>query len=186
MRKGNHTGAWLLCEDLLLKIKEAIVEEASGVLHREIEEDRIKLSADWVNMESQNEALERDMFLINNLLAEAPEMLWKQDEYIRAKETSGAKLDADTVAKIESIKKLSLAISYISVLMEHTTVIDNWVKDIEQMPLAQDPTDLLKSTLNNKRLELLKFFLKSKQFGSSLLSKEEFSMLSEVTCGQPA
>ncbi|MDG7005703.1 MAG: NAD(P) transhydrogenase subunit alpha, partial [Nitrososphaerota archaeon] len=94
------------CQELLIKMKEALVSEAIRVVHRELEAGRIKLNANWVNTEAPDEELKRDLLLLNKLSAEAPEMLRVQSEYVGAAERAGA-ADADTVARIEAVKKLA-------------------------------------------------------------------------------
>jgi hypothetical protein len=177
MQKGTSVPAWLLCEDIMTKMKEALVDEALTTLHNEIDSGRIKLDAKWINTESQTEALERDMFLINNLIEQAPNMLQVQNDYIMKNENAGAKMDAEKIEKLENVKRLSMAVSYISVLMRNATVIDDWIKTVEQLPQDSDSKSILKQTLDDERLDLVKFVLKTKPFNDGIFSEEELSIL---------
>ena len=168
--------AWLTCQELLIKMKEALVSEAIRVLHRELEAGRIKLNANWVNTEAPDEELKRDLLLLNKLSAEAPEMLRVQSEYVGAAERAGA-ADADTVARIEAVKKLSLAVSYISLLMGRARVLEDWLSEIEGKPAGANAYALLSGSLNSDRLETIAFVMESRGVSEGLFSEDESGLL---------
>ncbi len=180
MPKADDSPAWMLCEELMVKVKEAMVSEAIRVLHEEIDSGRIKLNAGWVNTESQTEELERAMFLINRLVEEAPKMLEAQSKYIAAAEAQDAKADAKTIENIESMKRLGMAVSYISALIGHVGVIDGWIKGIGNVPHINDMESVLKETLNEERLNTVKFIIATKALSRDLLSEDEARLLKDL------
>jgi hypothetical protein len=183
MSDKNAAPAWMLCEELMVDIKEAMVSEAIRTLHGEMNAGRIKLNAEWVNTESGTEELERNMFIINRLIEEAPKMLQAQNEYVVRAEAAGDRLDAKSVENVENVKRLGMAVSYISALMEHIAVIDGWIKSIGEKPNQDSQASILKETLSEERLATVKFVLETKALNRGLLDADELGMLKSLEQG---
>jgi hypothetical protein len=170
----NEIAAWIMCEDLLVKVKTELANEAIITLQKEVQAGRMKVEGKLVSsIETQSDA-ERDLFVANEIAAESDKMLQSYSDYIKEKESKPENLTAEDVQKIEIAKKLMLAVGEISLLIRYRVVAEEWILEIEGIPTINDPTELLAHTIHGKedeRFNVLDFALKRK----SLIEEEIFT-----------
>ncbi len=171
--------AWMQCEDMLNKIREELILEAVDTLHAEAAAGRIDIKGNVVTTPDKSGDLERDMFVINNLLEHESEMREKYTMYITEKESSG-ELDAYAVGRIEELKKFLLALTEITTLMHYSHQVNAWIEDARKLSSMDDPVKIIAATMahNEPRIELLAFVLKRKAFvKEEVLTDEERGIL---------
>ena len=172
--------AWILCEDVLVKLKEELGNEAIMLIQKEVKAGRMKVEGRMVSSEAASDA-ERDLFVASEIAKESAGMLRGYSDYILAKEASPAQLTAGDVEKMENVKRLMLAVSEIAMLMDYRRVAEEWILEIEGIPQIDDPSELLASTMHGRddeRFRVLEFALSRKSFiEDDILSEEEKEML---------
>ncbi len=162
---------WLECEELLAKIKEMLISRAIYVLHREIEENRLKVNDPSFNSVEANNGNASDLFIINNIIAREHEIYDTYTEYIKKTEAQGLE-DPNVVDSIEGLKKFMLAVSELSTLMEYAGIVNEWMVEANTDMRSKSVHETLARTMQNnqKRKEVLEFVLRysgSKEFGLS-------------------
>ncbi|HUC38850.1 MAG TPA: hypothetical protein VL944_01840 [Candidatus Acidoferrum sp.] len=172
--------AWIICEDLLVKVKAELANEAILVLQKEVKAGRMKVSGNLVSSEVQNDS-ERDLFVANEIAAESDEMLQSYGNYIKEKESKAHSLTSDEVIMMETTKRLMLAVQEITFLINYRTVTEEWILEIEGIPQIRDPVELLAHTIHGKeddRFSVLDFSLKRKSMkDEKVFTDDERSMM---------
>ena len=176
--------AWILCEDLLVKVKTELANEAIITLQNEVKSGRMKVDGNLVTANEITSEAERDLFVVTHIASESENMLKAYSEYIIKKETEPEKLNSEDVQKIETSKKLMLAVQEISLLVGYRQVAEEWILEIEGIPTIKDPVKLLGSTIrgiNDDRFEVLKFILKRKSIKEAkIFSDSEYKMMQDA------
>ncbi len=174
MSDNSGIAAWIICEDLLVKLKTELANEAIITLQNEVKAGRMKVEGSIIpKIETQGDS-ERDLFVANEIAAESEKMLQGYADYINSKESDPGKLTADEVIKIETAKKLMMAVQEISILINYRTVTEEWILEIEGIPTIDDPVKLLATTMHGKddeRFHVLDFAVKRR----SLIDEEIFT-----------
>lgn len=173
---GNEgIAAWIICEDLLVKVKAELANEAIITLQREVKAGRMKVSGRLVSAEASSDE-ERDLFVANEIAKESETMLRDYARYIKEKESDRPRITSEEVEKIDNAKKLMLAVEEIATLIHYRTVTEEWILEIEGIPNINDPTRLLASTMHGKedeRVSVLGFMLKRKSIKDEKIFAEE-------------
>jgi hypothetical protein len=176
--------AWILCEDLLVKVKTELANEAIITLQNEVKAGRMKVDGNLVTANEMTSEAERDLFVVTHIASESEAMLKAYSDYIIKKETSPERLNSDDVQKIENSKRLMLAVQEISLLVRYRQVAEEWILEIEGIPTIKDPVKLLGSTIrgvNDDRFEVLDFILKRKSIKEAkIFSDAEYGMIDEA------
>ncbi len=174
--------AWLLCENLLVDIKNELVLEAIDVLHGEIKEGRIEVNGGLVTASEGKEGIEKDLFIINKIVENGKATTEKFMEYIREKEGNSSELDEYAVHRIEDMKRFLIAVGKISYLMELSVVFNAWVDDAGREARITDPVEILERTVleNKERLPALEFVLGKKFRIDDAISENEKEILEKA------
>ncbi len=181
MQSNDKIAAWLICEDLLVKIKTELANEAIIILQNEVRSGRMKVDGKLVSqIEAQNDA-ERDLFVANEIAKESERMLTDYQHYIAQKENNPEHLRSKDVEDIEKAKKLMLAVHEITILINYRTVAEEWILEIEGIPQIDDPVTLLAHTIHGKedeRFAVLELASKRKSFKQEeVFTNEERGMI---------
>lgn len=171
--------AWLLCEDMLNRAKNEFITEAIEELNRAIEEKTIEVNGELISMPDRPSDTERDMFVINRLLAEYPKMKEQYGEYI---EKNADTKDPKKIEAIERLKRFLLSLDTIATLMRYSHEIDEWQHDVAMQVPATEPSKVMAKTIkgNRERSEILELALKSKTFEKEeIFTKEERQIISQ-------
>ncbi len=187
---GNEgIAAWIVCEDLLVKVKAELANEAIITLQKEVKAGRMKVGGKLVSSEVSSDD-ERDLFVANEIAKESETMLHDYARYIKEKESDKAKLTPDDVEKIDNAKKLMLAVEEIAMLIHYRMVTEEWILEIEEMPNIDDPAKLLASTMHGKeddRYSVLDFMLKRKSIkDEGIFTDEERKTMEDAQKGVAA
>src|SRR5208283_2497604 len=126
MPDNGGIAAWIVCEDLLVKVKTELANEAIITLQREVKEGRMKVQGSVIPKNEMQSDAERDLFVANEIAAESEKMLQSYADYIGSKESRPDKLTAEEVQKIETTKKLMMAVQEISILINYRAVTEEW------------------------------------------------------------
>ena len=164
MNDNEGIAAWIICEDLLVKVKAELANEAIITLQNEVKAGRMKVNGKLVSTEVPSDA-ERDLFVANEIAKESETMLHEYSRYIKDKEADRPKLAPGDVEKIENAKRLMLAVEEIAMLIHYRTIAEEWILEIEGIPNIDDPARLLSSTMHGKddtRFSVLDLALKRK------------------------
>ncbi len=182
MSDNEGIAAWIICEDLLVKVKAELANEAILTLQNEVKAGRMKVQGRLAEETSSDD--ERDLFVANEIANESEKMLHDYSAYIKEKEKDPGSLTPDDVQKIEAAKKMMLAVEEISLLIGYRTVAEEWILEIEGIPNIGDPVRLLASTMHGKddhRFAILDFTLNRRSIAEEkIFSEHERKMMEEA------
>jgi hypothetical protein len=182
----NNEGmpGWIICEDLLVKLKAELANEAIIILQNEVKSGRMKVEGSMVSSDEHSKDTERDLFVANNIAEEGENMIKKYSDYINLKESDHSKLSSKDVEMIDVAKKLILAIGEISMLMRYRRDVEEWINEIEKVANIKEPFMVLSSTINGRddvRFEILKFATTRQSFiREDIFSKEERKIMEDA------
>jgi len=186
MPDNGGIAAWIVCEDLLVKVKTELANEAIITLQREVKEGRMKVQGSVIPKNEMQSDAERDLFVANEIAAESEKMLQSYADYIGSKESRPDKLTAEEVQKIETTKKLMMAVQEISILINYRAVTEEWILEIEGIPTINDSVKLLGATMRGKddeRFHILDTVLKRKSMiKENIFTAEERKMMRDALC----
>jgi hypothetical protein len=172
---------WMIAQDILVKIKDELVLEAIDILHKEIDAKRIAITGSVGILPERSVEVENDLFVIRNML-ESREAIHKQYEtYLNAK--PGDKMSKQEAVRVEDLRKLMMAISEISLLMEYGTAIEAWITDAGTLSKSKTPAEVIGKSVHpdQVRAEILAFVLKNKRFiAAEPLNDKENATLKEA------
>ncbi len=183
----DSTPAWMLCQDMLLRAKEAFIEEAIETLDKEIEAKRVDVKGNLVTSEEESGSLEKKLFIINNIAASEQEIIDRHTSAIRELERNPGQLTSQTIERIESLKKFLLAVAKISALTEYGAVFEEWADDVGHHTKEASAEKVLKSTISkDSRVGASEFLLKNKKI-SAIFSEGELDSIRKAlsASGQP-
>lgn len=172
----SEAPAWMLCEDMITRLKDELVLEAADILHKEIEEGRIDVSGYVALFPEKSQELQRDLFVINELVQRQNEILEQYKEYIEKNDES----DPDRLKSIERLKKFILSVKAIGILMQLSGIAELWAEDTGRYSKSTDPIQILANSarMADDRMKVIDFALSSKKFAKSEALKEsELEML---------
>jgi hypothetical protein len=164
--KGDEDGmpAWLIAQDILTKVKSEFVSEAMELLHAEIDAKRIAVNGALGALPDKNAEADNDLFIIRNLIKNRDQMHETYSSYLDM--APGQQVDAKRAKRLEDLRKLMLAVSEISLLMEYADTIDGWVQDASKLVAEKDTAAVLADSIlgDENRTEMLEFILRSKRY----------------------
>lgn len=169
--------AWLLCEDILNKIKTELITEAMDTLQEAINSKAIEISGSLVTLPDKPSETEMNMFIINKLLDEKDKIIEQYSGYLA---DESADTDPKKVEQKERLRKFLFAVEQISKLMEYSHLFDPWMTDVGMQITIKDPSEIIKITMhgNEARMEVLKYVLNSKKIEKEeILSENERKIL---------
>ncbi len=173
------TPAWMVCDDILTRIKDELILEAIDILHDEINAKRIVIEGYSPVVLERSEEMQRDIYLINNLMARADEISSNYSKYFNDPE---AAKEADPV-QMEGLKRFLMSVSGIRFLMDMAKIFENWSADSGKYYSEKDPIAILRKTMapGSEREKALAYILKSKKITENeALTKEELDLLKEA------
>ncbi len=139
--KKENMAAWIICQDIVLKMKEEFKNQAIVTLENEIKAGRMKINGQILTMDQENKEKERSMFLISNLVEHHEEMIREYSEYIAMSESRND-LKPQDVINLESIKKLMMATKKITMLMGYSNLLGMVYNDIGMKVRSETPQKL--------------------------------------------
>lgn len=165
----------MLCDDIITRMKDELVLEAVDLLHAEIKAKRIDISGYTALMPDKSAELQRDLYIISNLVARGHEIMDQYGPYLDA-----AERDPERLARKEELKKFLMSVQGITMLMRYSTIADTWATDVGKFSSLTDIAQILARTANmaDERKELMDYVLSNKKFkDSEALSDEELAAL---------
>ncbi len=172
--------AWILCNDLLIKLKNELANEAILAAEREIKEGRMDVKGSVITQPDRQSEGENLLFVVNNLIGERDGIHERYDPYIKELQDNPSKFDSKTAQRIESLRKFLLAVDEIYTLMHYSGVMGAWADDASMQVREKDPSAILEKTLasGHERAEAALFVLSLKSFAKEgILSDTERRML---------
>ena len=175
----ESTPAWMLCDDMLTRIKDELILEAIDILHEEINAKRLVIEGYSPIVLERSEEMQRDIYLINNLMERAEEISKNYSKYFNDDSSTES---ADPV-QIEELKRFLMSISGIRFLMDTAKVFESWSVDTGKYYSEKDPVSILCKTMGagTEREKALEYVLKSKKItGNEAVTANELSLLKEA------
>lgn len=163
MQGNEGIAAWIICEDLLVKVKTELANEAIITLQNEVKAGRMKIDGRLAAPNEITGDAERDLFVANEIAHESGGMLESYAAYINDKERDQSAITSEEVERMEAAKRLMMAIQEITILINYRTVVEEWILEIEGIPTINEPITLLGSTIRGNeddRFHALDFVLK--------------------------
>jgi hypothetical protein len=171
--------AWLLCEDILNKIKSELITQAMDTLDEAITSKAIDVKGSLITLPDKPSETEMKIFIINRLLGEKERIMEMYNGYL-AEIAADGKADANKLQQKERLEKFLLYIEKISMLMDYSAVVDAWMLDINTEAKEHDASQIIKKTASKEasRQKVLDYVLKNKTIiKEEILSEEEMGIL---------
>ncbi|MCL4388035.1 hypothetical protein M1567_02690 [Candidatus Marsarchaeota archaeon] len=164
--------SWIACEDLLVKMREELIDRAIKLLNREIEAGHIAVNGSTLFSSEANADVEEAMYLINNLIDDSGRLHKEYNEYIE--KNSGKKLSEAEAKKFEELQKFVLSVEHLNMLMEYSRVLSSWADAAGKMIDGKSITDILERTVDKEELRrtVLEFFMSDNECRTLLSEKE--------------
>ncbi len=164
--------SWIACEDLLVKMREELIDRAIKLLNREIEAGHIAVNGSTLFSSEANADVEEAMYLINNLIDDSGRLHKEYSEYIE--KNNGKKLSDAEAKKFGELQKFVLSVEQLNMLMEYARVLSSWADAAGKMIEGKDTEDILRKTVDKEELRktVLEFFINDSECRVLLSSKE--------------
>ena len=172
--------AWMICEDIITRLKDELILEAVDILHDEIRAKRIDITGYVALLPDKSNELQRDMYIIGNLLEREPEVIEQYMPFIDGVENES---DPKKVERIEELRKFMLSVKAISTLMRLSEIAKVWAEDTGRFSSSNDPEEIILNTvrMDEDRVEVLDFVLSSAKFSKSeALDLNEIGLLKKA------
>ncbi|MCL4404364.1 MAG: hypothetical protein M1544_00220 [Candidatus Marsarchaeota archaeon] len=178
--KAPSIPAWIDCEDLLVKMREELLDRAIKLLNSEIEAGHIKVNGNALFSSESSSDVEQAMYLINNLVDDSGRLHQEYNEYVER--SSSKRLDSKEAKKFEQLQKFVLFVEQITMLMDYARVLSAWADSASKLTHAHSRDEILKLTMpaSEDRRNVLEFFVNNKDIGKEALTDEERETLSNV------
>ncbi len=173
---------WMMCQEILVKAKNELILEAMDALHREADAKRIDVKGYTIKIEGKNSEVDRDMFIINNLLAQEEAIRSRYAESIDRAE-KGNETDPAVIERVNELKKFLLSLTEIHLTMKYAKVFDSWVLDIGNSARLDDAAGILSETAKKsaERIDALDFIISDRAFiKNEGLSAEEMEIVKQA------
>lgn len=161
---------WLIAQDMFTKVKDELVLEAIDILHEQVEKKRISIEGYTVTLPDQQADVDRDIFILNKILAEAGNIRSQYSEYMKDSAAAGEK-DARLIERIEELRKLLLAISEIEMLMSMSDAAKDMIELVSMHVTESDVAEVIAKAAseshNTAMIELMKYIQGSKRFAKA-------------------
>jgi hypothetical protein len=172
----DATPAWMVCDDILTRIKDELILEAIDILHDEINSKHLVIEGYSPVVLERSEEMQRDIYLINNLMERAEEISTNYGKYL----DGSAAAEVTDPLRVEELKRFLMSISGIRFLMDTAKVFESWSADTGKYYSEKDPSSIIKKTMGKgtEREKALEYILKSKKIiENEAITKEERSIL---------
>jgi hypothetical protein len=176
----DEVPAWLLCYDLLTKTKDELILEAIDLLHEEIKAKRIDIQGYTSLLQDKPEELQRDMYIINNLILREAEIKKQYSDYLVDNKNTK---NGETLMQVEALRKFLLSVDAISLLMGFSRELDQWAEDTGEFYETANPSEVIAKTMamDEHRYPILEYVLSSKKFAKGeAISEEERKVYEEA------
>ncbi len=177
---NDDAPAWMLCEDIITRLKDELILEAVDILHDEMKAGRIDITGYISLLPDKSNELQRDMYIINNLIGREPEII---EQYRPFLDSIDKEKDPEKVARIEELKKFMMSVQAISTLMRLSNIAELWAEDTGKYSDSKDSEEIILGTVRMAvdRVEILDFVLSSTKFSKSeALTAHEMALLKKV------
>jgi hypothetical protein len=177
--------AWMVAQALIVKMKNIMIEEAVGLLYREIEEKRMAVNGSFVKMSDKDGEVEQGIFLIENLMDKRSEIMADVGGAISRASARPDVLGGQQTRNIEAAKAFLKAVDEITALYTYGRVFEGWFDDASSHVHGRDPATILAATcggVESHRAAALKFLVESRIFRESgiLIDTERDIIISAV------
>ncbi|MEM0154636.1 MAG: hypothetical protein QW814_02270 [Methanothrix sp.] len=171
--------SWIACEDLLVKMREELIDRAIKLLNKEIEAGHIAVNGSSLFSSEANADVEEAMYLINNLIDDSGRLHKEYNEYIE--KNSGKKLSEAEAKKFGELQKFVLSVEQLNMLIEYSRVLSTWADAAGKMVDGKSIVDILKRTIDSSELRrtVLEFFINDDEC-KVLLSEKETEAIKSV------
>ena len=172
--------AWMLCEDIITRLKDELILEAVDILHDEMKAGRIDVTGYISLLPDKSNELQRDMYIISNLIQKEPEIVRQYRPFL---DSIDKEKDPQKVARIEELKKFMMSVQAISTLMRLSNIAELWAEDTGRYSDSKDPEEIILGTVRmaESRVEVLDFALSSTKFSKSeALTTHEIGLLKKI------
>lgn len=172
--------AWLVCYDLFTRIKDELILEAIDILHEQMEAKNIDIQGYVSVLQDKSQEVQRDMYIINNLLLREREIREQYQSYING---SAGDRNPDVVLRVEQLKKFMLAVDAISMLMNLSKRFEEWTEDTGNFHESRDIAEVIVKSmlLDSGRKPMLEYVLASRRFRKSdAIKADELKLLEKV------
>lgn len=172
--------AWMLCEDIMTRLKDELVLEAVDMLHDEMKAGRMDMKGYVSLLPDKSNELQRDMYMINELIRREPEII---EHYRPLLDGIDEEKDPKKVAMAEGLMKFMLSVKAISTLMRLSSIAGMWAEDTGRYSNSDQLEEIMVKTarMDEERMEVLDFVLSRKKFlDSEALTPHEIGILKKV------
>ena len=171
---------WMLCEDMITRLKEELILEAIDILHDELKAGRVDISGYVALLPDRSDELQKDMYIIGNFVQRQSEI---EEQYRPLIENAANEKDPERVAAIERLGKFLLSVRAISTLMRLSEIAGDWAGSTGKYSRYADRKEILSRGMveDGARCELVDFVLSSRKFISSkALTDDEIAILRQA------
>jgi hypothetical protein len=178
-KEDSDVPAWLLCEDILSKLKTELITEAMDTLQEAIDSKAIEISGSLVSLPDKPSDTEMNMFIINRLMEQRESII---DMYKDQLQNVDAQKDPKKVEQLERLRKFLMAVDQIFNLITYSRLFDPWMNDAGMQAAVKEPSEVLKNTMkgSEERTEVLNYILKSKKIEKEeVLTKKERKIIED-------
>ncbi len=173
---ADDAPAWMLCEDMITRLKDELTLEAIDILHEELKEGRIDISGYVSLLPDKPDEMQKDIYIINNLVQREDEIA---EQYQPEIERIGIETDPDKVERAERLGKFMLSVHAISALMGLGEIAGKWAQGIGKYSSYARVGEIISRSMGDDpaRGELVDFVLSSSRFArSQALSESELDL----------
>ena len=177
---AEEAPAWMLCEEMITRLKDELILEAIDILHEELKAGRIEISGFVPLLPDKHDELQKDMYMIGNLVQREAEI---EAQYGPLVDDASNGKDPERVARREELWKFILSVRAISTLMRLGEVAREWAQDTGQYSGQRNMNDILSRSMNKQsaRCELVDFVLSSRRFcKSEALTDDEIGIIRQA------
>jgi len=176
MEDTNGIKPWLIAQDMFTKVKDELVLEAIDVLHEQVNKKRIAIEGHTVTMPEQPADFDRDLFIVNNILAEADSIRSQYSDYME-KYSNGGSTDAKLIERVEELKKTLMAVSEIEMLMGLSSAANEMVNDVSMHVSESDAAEVIAKAVadahGGRKAELMDYIRSSSRFAKAEVFEPE-------------
>lgn len=178
--KQNSNGsipAWIEAEDLLVKMREELMDRAIKLLNNEIEAGHIQVNGNALFSSEASADVENAVYLINNLIDDSGTLHQRYNEYLSKNE--GKRLSEAEAKKFDELQKFVLSVEQLAMLMEYSRVLSSWADDASKNVNLKSVVSILKITIDKdeQRRTVVEFFTNNKDIANGALTKAELNVL---------
>ncbi len=172
--------AWMLCEDMITRLKDELILEAIDMLHEELKAGRVDISGYVSLLPDKPDELQKDMYIIGNLVQRESEIEAMYGPLIA---NAPNEKDPRKVERMEGLRKFMLSVRAISTLMRLSEVAGEWAQSTGRYSRYVNIGEILSRSMqeDGARCELVDFVLSSVRFlRSEALTGDEIGIVKQA------